>query len=120
MKFTEVAMFTEDVRVMGRFYEQLLGVAPVVRTPGLVIFASGQVKLLIHEVYRPGPGELPPEDHVSFKVADVDEACARLVRGGMEFEVEPRDFDWGRSAYLRDPDGRLLEITAEVLPEDDE
>ena len=26
------------------------------------------------------------------------------------FLVGPRDYRWGRSAYLRDPDGRLVEL----------
>jgi hypothetical protein len=26
-------------------------------------------------------------------------------------EVSPKDYYWGRSAYLRDPDGQLIEIT---------
>jgi len=25
--------------------------------------------------------------------------------------VSPKDYYWGRSAYLRDPDGHLVEIT---------
>ena len=27
--------------------------------------------------------------------------------------VEPRAYPWGRSAYLRDPDGRLVELAEE-------
>jgi catechol 2,3-dioxygenase-like lactoylglutathione lyase family enzyme len=29
---------------------------------------------------------------------------------GLVLRVEPRDYPWGRSAYLRDPDGRLVEL----------
>jgi hypothetical protein len=29
----------------------------------------------------------------------------------MKLEIHPKDFYWGRSAYLRDPDGRRIEIT---------
>jgi len=27
--------------------------------------------------------------------------------------VGPKEFYWGRSAYVRDPDGRLVELTKE-------
>ena len=43
-------------------------------------------------------------------VADLDAACAALRADGCKFLVEPRDYQWGRSAYLRDPDGRLVEV----------
>lgn len=29
---------------------------------------------------------------------------------GMTIEYPPRDYDWGRSAYLRDPNGGLIEL----------
>ncbi|HUG64351.1 MAG TPA: VOC family protein [Gaiellaceae bacterium] len=44
-------------------------------------------------------------------VADVDATCAALVAAGVALLVEPRDYPWGRSAYLRDPDERLVALT---------
>lgn len=41
---------------------------------------------------------------------DVDQACAALQAQGLTIEVPPRTFYWGRSAYLRDPEGRLIEL----------
>ncbi len=32
------------------------------------------------------------------------------VRNGRRLDAEARDYDWGRSAYVRDPDGRLVEL----------
>jgi catechol 2,3-dioxygenase-like lactoylglutathione lyase family enzyme len=43
-------------------------------------------------------------------VTDLDGSCAALAASGCTFLVEPRDYPWGRSAYLRDPDGRLVEL----------
>ena len=42
-------------------------------------------------------------DHFALRVADVDAEAARLG-------TEANDYDWGRSAYLTDPDGRLVEL----------
>ena len=41
---------------------------------------------------------------------DLDEACVTLSSHGLALLVEPRDYPWGRSAYLRDPDGRLVDL----------
>jgi catechol 2,3-dioxygenase-like lactoylglutathione lyase family enzyme len=47
---------------------------------------------------------------VAFGVADVDAAHDELVAQGFESEFGPADYDWGRAAYLRDPDGHLIEL----------
>jgi predicted enzyme related to lactoylglutathione lyase len=41
---------------------------------------------------------------------DQDAAAERARSAGVEV-VGPKDFYWGRSAYLRDPDGRAVELT---------
>ena len=51
------------------------------------------------------PDGPPNEDHVALAVDDLDGECAALVASGFAFLLEPRDYPWGRSAYLRDPDG---------------
>jgi catechol 2,3-dioxygenase-like lactoylglutathione lyase family enzyme len=49
-----------------------------------------------------------------------DRAIERLQRGGTRFVVEPEDYPgWGiRAAYLRDPDGNLIEIESELPKEE--
>jgi catechol 2,3-dioxygenase-like lactoylglutathione lyase family enzyme len=51
-------------------------------------------------------------DCFAFAVEDVDPACASLQEQGLVLEVAPRSYTRGRSAYLRDPDGRLIELAA--------
>jgi catechol 2,3-dioxygenase-like lactoylglutathione lyase family enzyme len=108
--FVEIALFTDGVDATRAFYERLLGAPPEASWPGGALFAVGDVKLLVHE--RSGaPVDGPPnEDHVALGVPDLEAACAALRADGLSFLVEPRDFPWGRSAYLRDPDGRLVEL----------
>ena len=38
-------------------------------------------------------------------------AIGALANQGLSIEVPPADYYWGRSAYLRDPDGHQVEIT---------
>lgn len=72
---------------------------------------SGETKIFIHKTYQPSEGELPPENHTAFAVENVDAMCNTLIQQGLTLEVPPKDYYWGRSAYLRDPDGHLIEIT---------
>ena len=44
----------------------------------------------------------------------MDAACERLTQQGLTVEIPPNDYDWGRSAYLRDPDGHLIELSQSI------
>ena len=111
MKLSELAYFTPNVAEMTDFYRRLLGCEPVVQSEAMAIFYTGDTKIFIHQTYVPAPGELPPSNHTAFTVEDVDAACAQLVERGLQLEVPPRDYYWGRSAYLRDPDQQQIELT---------
>jgi catechol 2,3-dioxygenase-like lactoylglutathione lyase family enzyme len=77
----------------------------------MAIFMTGQTKIFIHRKYVPAEGELPADNHIAFAVDDVDVTCETLTQQGLTLEVPPKDYYWGRSAYLRDPDGHMVEIT---------
>ena len=56
-------------------------------------------------------GGPPNEDHFALSVEDLDETCAQgSQRRDTSSSSDRRDYPWGRSAYLRDPDGRLVEL----------
>jgi catechol 2,3-dioxygenase-like lactoylglutathione lyase family enzyme len=108
--FSEIARFVDDVPATVRFYRDVLQAAPVHETSGLAIFHVGGLTLLLHQRYEPGPDDLPPEDHVAVAVEDFEAAVEDLLQKGHAMEVPPREFPWGRSAYLRDPAGHLVEL----------
>lgn len=111
MKLIELAYFTENVQQMEDFYRNLLGAEAVAKSEDMAIFMSGGTKIFIHRKYEPSEGELPPEDHTAFAAEDVDATCDALVKQGLFLEIPPKDYYWGRSAYLRNPDGDLVELT---------
>lgn len=110
MKLAEIAFFTDHVASMTDFYRRLLGTDPVASSETMAIFFTNDMKILIHYNCSPKDGELPPENHHAFAVEDVDEACRQLTEQGLMLEIPPQEFYWGRSAYLRDPDGHQIEI----------
>lgn len=109
-KLVELAFFVEDVEATAAFYEKFLGKKPVAEGEGMAIFMLGEVKLFLHRTYEPEEGELPPENHMAFGVEDVDGVVDELKEAGIEIEEEAKDYYWGRSAYLRAPDGTLIEL----------
>jgi catechol 2,3-dioxygenase-like lactoylglutathione lyase family enzyme len=104
VRIAEIALFTDRPDELVAFYERVLNAAPESRWPGGAIFDLGGAKLLIHVTGEAAEGRPPNVDHFALGVSDVDDAARRLG-------AEAHDYDWGRSAYLRDPDGRLVELT---------
>lgn len=109
-KLSEIAYFTDQLGEMISFYQRLLGSEPVAESDGMAIFLVGETRIFLHRTYQPGEGELPPENHIALAVAGVDTACQQLQAQGLVLEIPPKDYYWGRSAYLRDPDGHLIEL----------
>jgi catechol-2,3-dioxygenase len=94
------------------FYEQLLGLAADSRSDSHASFDVGGTTLFIHvKGELPDHEGAPNSDHVGFAL-DQDAAADRARDAGAEV-VGPKDYYWGRSAYLRDPDGRAVELTSD-------
>jgi catechol 2,3-dioxygenase-like lactoylglutathione lyase family enzyme len=49
------------------------------------------------------------DDHVAFTIDGLDGHAATLTAAGLWLDG-PRDLPWRRSAYVRDPDGRIVEL----------
>ncbi len=111
-RLVEVTLFTSDVKDTVAFYRDFLGVNPAWESDELAQFELEGVKLLIHVKGSSGPssGYPPDVDHIAFGVKDVDDACKELRQKGLRPEYGPKDFDWGRSAYFKDPGGRMVEL----------
>jgi catechol-2,3-dioxygenase len=107
-RIAEVALFTEDVPRLTEFYERLLGKAPDSRSESHASFDLGGTTLFIHVAGGDDLHGAPNADHVAFAL-DQDAAAKRIRAADVEV-VGPHDFYWGRSAYLRDPDGRNIEL----------
>ena len=110
MKLEEIAIFTDKVKATAEFYLNLGGKAGY-QNDSMSIINFENVKILIHATYEPGEGDLPCENHIAFGSRDVDMDAQRLAESGTLILYEPKDYDWGRSAYLRDPNGKLVELT---------
>lgn len=107
----EVARFTGHPRAVAEFYALVLD-RPVPELVGEAFnFDVEGVNLFVHPLdAEPVQAGWPDGvDHIAFEVDDLDSDCQRLAEAGMDV-LGPSDFPWGRCAYVRDPDGRLVEL----------
>jgi predicted enzyme related to lactoylglutathione lyase len=107
-RIAEVALFTDDVRGLTAFYERLLDRPADESSESHASFDLDGTTLFIHAAGESDQAGAPNGDHVAFAL-DQDAAAERARSAGAQV-VGPKDFYWGRSAYLRDPDGRAVEL----------
>lgn len=81
------------------------------RTVNRYVAADNGVELQLSET----DGQTPSDhgdtwDHVAFGVEDVDEAFERIENHGVEKEPGDQPEAGARTAFIRDPDGHLVEL----------
>jgi catechol-2,3-dioxygenase len=111
-RIAEVALFTTDVPRMIEFYEQVLGAAPRSRSESHAYFDVGGTTVFIHLATDEAPSGAPNGDHIAIAVSDQEGLSDELRSHGHDVSG-PKQIYWGRSAYVRDPDGRIIELIAE-------
>jgi lactoylglutathione lyase len=130
MRFGYTILYVADVPASLEFYERALG------QRRRLLHESGQyaeletgetaLALAAHELAAAslpelyGPGERPtgpPAFEVCFVTENVQAAFDRAVEEGAGCVSPPRTKPWGQDvAYVRDPDGNLVEIASPAAP----
>lgn len=112
-----IAIFSGNVSALVRFYTETLGLPITRRWDDLGIVFVNVGSTLIEFVPNPGhaphPDGMNGFDHLALQVEDVDAAFAALRAAGVTVESEPRNFKQLRIAFIRDPDGNLIELVQE-------
>jgi catechol 2,3-dioxygenase-like lactoylglutathione lyase family enzyme len=120
-RLDHLVLTVADIERTARFYEQVLGMEPVVFGPGRRALAFGPSKINLHQAGheftphadRPVPGS---EDLCLVTTASSGQVLAHLAAHGVAVEEGPvgRTGALGpmTSVYIRDPDGNLIEISS--------
>jgi lactoylglutathione lyase len=119
-----VVLVVEDVdRALG-FYCGLLGLPLGHRSGPYAQLETGVTRVAFYErtamaetlgseLEPPSPNA--PAFELGFKVDDCDVAYDELVTAGATPALAPTDRPWGqRTAYVRDPDGHLVELAQDL------
>jgi lactoylglutathione lyase len=129
MKLTYVRLLVTDFDACFRFYRDVMDWQPTwgQEGEGYADFATGSDTTLAlfsrsAMAEAAGTSDLPPQVTAQDRVAlivgveDLDAAVSGLRERGGKIFVGPTDRpDWGiRVAFLRDPDGNLIEVNAPI------
>ena len=121
----EAAVYGPDLDALERFYVDVLGLAPIARTPGRnVVLRAGSAAVILFDPATSAAtgGAFPPHGsrgagHVAFVVAG-DELAGwrdRLAAARVAIEQETGWPEGGTSVYFRDPAGNLVELAPPTL-----
>jgi lactoylglutathione lyase len=128
MRFSYTILYVRDVSSSLDFYERAFGQRRrflhesgqygELDTGGTALaFAALELAASnLPDQFRPAPaGASAPAYEVCFVSEDVAGAYERAVREGAEPVTAPQTKSWGQDvAYVRDPDGTLVEIASPV------
>ena len=119
-----VILIVEDLdRALG-FYTGVLGLRLGHRSGDYAQLDTGATRLALYTrnamantlgMSLQAPDAHAPGFEIGFKVADVDAAIDELIARGATPVAPPTDRFWGqRTAYVRDPDGHLIELAQDL------
>ena len=119
-----VILIVDDLDRALRFYTEVLGLKLGHRSGDYAQLDTGATRLALYTrsamattlgMSLEAPRPAAPGFEIGFKVADVDAAVNELIARGVSSVVPPTDRFWGqRTAYVRDPDGHLIELAQEL------
>ena len=126
-RFDHVGLVVADVAASVAFYRDVLGLSEVPRPAfsfdGAWLKSGDAVVHLLEQNVGNGtageriePVEHPSRTrHLAFEVADCQAAAAALSEAGQAIVVGPKSRpDGATQAYLRDPDGYLIELYSDA------
>ena len=121
-----VVLIVSDLEASLAFYTGTLGLPLQHRAEHYAQIRAGTTRLSLYtrdamqetlgEALAP-PSPTAPAFELGFKVPDCDAAFAELVAAGAPAVMPPTTRPWGqRTAYVRDPDGNLIELAQDGVP----
>ncbi|OGN94266.1 MAG: hypothetical protein A2Z71_10785 [Chloroflexi bacterium RBG_13_50_21] len=123
-KYAYTRLLVSNFKACFQFYRDVMGFQATYGTENdtYADFNTGEVTIALFDKLEMSkavgtahlPADAMAQDKVSliFAIEDVDAACQQLTQRGNSLIAGPTNHpDWGiRTAYLRDPDGNLIEI----------
>jgi lactoylglutathione lyase len=119
-----VILIVENLDLALQFYTEVLGLKLGHRSGDYAQLDTGATRLALYTtsamaktlgMLLVAPAANAPGFEIGFKVDDVNAAFSELVARGAAPVVPPTDRFWGqRTAYVRDPDGHLIELAQDL------
>lgn len=120
-----IVLIVDDLERSLTFYTDVLGIKLKHRAEAFAQLETGATRLALFtrkamSITLGMPLKAPANDapgfELGFKVDDVDAAFCELRENGAAEVIAPTDRPWGqRTAYVRDPDGHLIELAQDPV-----
>lgn len=124
MHLTQIRLIVSDFAGCVSFYRDVLGLTPQTDDPRppyaafkpelgstLALHDRSNLAAALGDTLRPGSATATDTTMVSLRVDDLTEYLTEIGGRGAEILAGPIDYDGRiRCAYLRDPDGNLIEL----------
>ena len=114
-----VAIFVNDIGRAIEFYRDRLNL-PVIKQGSFgAEFIEGETHLSVHPAVHPEAKSLVGRHTgITLFVPDLLHFCGQLHDRGVRFTTEPTQQSWGIMAMVADPDGNVLALWEDKLPQE--
>jgi lactoylglutathione lyase len=114
-----VAIFVNDIARAIEFYRDRLNL-PITKQGSFgAEFFEGQTHLSVHPAVHPEAKSLVGRHTgITLFVSDLLHFCGQLHDRGVRFTTEPTQQSWGIMAMIADPDGNVLALWEDRLPQE--
>ena len=114
-----VAIFVTDIERATEFYRDRLGL-PVAKQGSFgAEFFDGGTRIGVHPAVHPDARALVGRHTgITLYVSGLLHYCGELHERGVRFITEPTQQSWGIMAMVADPDGNMLALWEDHLPEE--
>ena len=115
-----IAVFSLDISRAINFYRDILRL-PLVRQGSFgAEFLEERPHLSVHPAVHPEAKKLVGRDTgLTFHVPDLLHFCGVLHEKGVRFVTEPTRQSWGIMAMITDPDGNVIALWDDKIPEEE-
>lgn len=113
-----VAIFVNDIARAVEFYRDTLGLPMIKQGSFGAEFLEGETHVGVHPAMHPEAKSLVGRHTgITLFVPDLLHYCGELHEQGVRFITEPTQQSWGIMAMVADPDGNVLALWEDKLPE---
>ncbi len=122
---------SDDIERSRRFYTEVLGGRVVFTGPGGLTYVALSNSWIIINVGggptddKPAVTLEPPRDpgrvssFLNIRVGDIEDVYAQWSSRGAQFLTPPKQHQYEKRCYIRDPDGHLIEVGQTTDPDGD-
>lgn len=116
-----VAIFVNDIASAVEFYRDVLGLPMTKHGSFGAEFLEGETHVGVHPAVHPDAKALVGRHTgITLFIPDLLHYCGVLHDRAVRFITEPTQQSWGIMAMIADPDGNLLALWEDKLPEEQE